>query len=306
MDRYDHVCDAAKSVFAQTHANIELILVSDGEERLAERFHEDFGERDDVVVHCNDRNVGLAAARNNGASLATGDVVAFLDDDAIADQRWVEELVAVYAEKDVPAVGGRMVPAWVAGEPTYLPEEFYWLVGVTHRGFGPAGDPDEAGEVRNTFGSNISFRRDVFEDLGGFDRAMGGRTGDKNLQAEEPELCARMRRAYGHGVYYNPDAFVAHKVLAYRTDPGWLVDRAFWQGYSKRGMDVLVPEATGEESNFARQLLFQSVPTRVRDLVISPSVAGLLQLVVLVLLTAAVSCGYGYGVLQFDEAGALA
>jgi len=296
LERYDDCCEAAESVLGQSHDNVELVLVSDGDQELYEQFEADFGDRDDVVCTQTDENVGLAAARNAGTAVATGDVFAFLDDDAIADRDWLVELISVYEEQDVPAAGGRMVPYWVAGEPAFLPEEFYWLVGVTHEGFGPNGDPDEAGEVRNTFGSNISFRREVYEALGGFDPEIGGRTGEKNLQAEEPELCARMQSEFGHGVYYTPDARVAHKVFDYRTDPGWLVDRAFWQGYSKRGMEVLVPESTGDESDFLRQLLFDSAPDRAGSLVKSPSVAAALQLVTLFALTACVGAGYLYGV----------
>jgi len=296
LERYEDCRTAAESVLGQSHEDVELVLVSDGDDAVYERFEADFGDRSNVIVHRTEENVGLAAARNAGTSVATGDVFAFFDDDALADREWLAELVSVYEERDVPAAGGRMVPYWVAGKPSFLPAEFYWLVGVTHRGFGPDGDPDEAGEVRNTFGSNISFRRDVFESLGGFEKEIGGRTGEKNLQAEEPELCARMQREYGHGVYYTPDARVAHKVFDYRTDPGWLVDRAFWQGYSKRGMDVLVPESTGDESAFLRQLLCDSAPERVGDLVRSPSVAGCLQLLALFVLTGVVGAGYLYGV----------
>ena len=180
LERYDDCREAAESVLGQSHEDVELVLVSDGNEALYERFLADFGDDDRVVCHETDSNVGLAAARNSGVSVATGDVFAFLDDDAVADRDWLAELVSVYEDRDVPAAGGRMVPYWVAGKPTFLPEEFYWLVGVTHRGFGPDGDPDEAGEVRNTFGSNISFRREVFESLGGFEKEIGGRTGEKN------------------------------------------------------------------------------------------------------------------------------
>jgi len=295
LDRYDDCRMAAESVLGQSHDDVELVLVSDGNEALYDRFEADFGDTDDVICTRTESNVGLAAARNHGTAAATGDIFAFLDDDALADRDWLTELVAVYEERDVPAVGGRMVPYWVAGQPSFLPEEYYWLVGVTHRGFGPNGDPDEAGEVRNTFGSNISFRRDVYEALGGFEKESGGRTGEKNLQAEEPELCARMQSEFGHGVYYTPSARVAHKVFNYRTDPGWLVDRAFWQGYSKRGMEVLVPESTGDESDFLRQLLFESVPDRIGGLVRSPSFAAVTQLLVLFVLTACVGAGYLYG-----------
>ncbi|OYR77047.1 glucosyl-dolichyl phosphate glucuronosyltransferase [Halorubrum ezzemoulense] len=291
LDMYEHFREAADSVLAQTHDDVELVVVVDGTPQVYERVAEDYGDREDTVVTCNDENVGLLASRNRGAELASGDVVAFIDDDAVADEAWTERLVRAYEEEDAIAAGGKMTPEWVAGKPSFLPEEFYWLVGVTHRGFA-----DGPGEVRNTFGSNISFRADVFADLGGFDVEIGGRKGDKNLQGGETELCARMREAYGQGVWYDPKAEVAHKVFEYRTEFRWLVDRAFWQGYSKRGMDVLAPESTGDESAFLRQLLFDSVPGRVGDLVRSPSVAGCLQLFALFVLTGVVGAGYLYGV----------
>jgi len=296
LERYDDCLEAAQSVLRQTHNNVELVLVSDGNDDVYEQFKADFDDRDGVLIHCNAKNVGLLESRNNGAELATGDVVAFIDDDAIAAEDWVAKLVDAYeADESRQAVGGRMVPAWIAGKPTFLPEEFYWLVGVTNRGFGPNGDPDEAGEVRNTFGSNISFHRDVFIELGGFEGDIGGRQGEKNLQGGETELCARLQTEYSTGVYYVPDALVAHKVFKYRTDPGWLVDRAFWQGYSKRGMEVLVPESTGKESDFLRDLLLSCVPRRLGSLVRSPSINGVLQLLFLFVLTGAVGAGYLYG-----------
>jgi Glycosyltransferases, probably involved in cell wall biogenesis len=294
VDRYEMFTEAADSVLDQTYEDTELVLVSDGSEAVYERFVADYGGRDDVIIHCNEENVGLLKSRNNGAEAATGDVVAFIDDDAVADPGWVAALVSVYESEGVLAAGGRMTPAWVAGRPRFLPEEFYWLVGVTQRGFA-----DGPGEVRNTFGSNISFDRATFLELGGFESDIGGRKGDANLQGGETELCARLRSEYGSGVYYTPDAEVAHKVFEYRTDPRWLLDRAFWQGYSKRGMEVLVPESTGEEYDFLGQLLTEFAPDRARGLISGPSVEKLLQFVMLFVFTAAVGSGYLYGVLRW-------
>jgi len=289
LDMYDEFLEAAESVRSQTYDDVELVVVVDGTESVHERVLEDFGDADDVLVHCNDRNRGLLESRNTGAKLATGEVVAFIDDDAIAAPDWVERLVSTYERTDAIAAGGKMAPKWVAGKPSFLPEEFYWLVGVTHRGFA-----DGPTEVRNTFGSNISFSREVFLDLDGFDTDIGGRKGDKNLQGGETELCARMREAYGSGVMYDPNAVVAHKVYDYRTDPKWLLERAFWQGYSKRAMEVLVPESSGEETDFLRQLVTEFVPERLRWLGRSPSVDGLAQLVMLLVFTGLVGAGYLY------------
>jgi glycosyltransferase involved in cell wall biosynthesis len=294
LERYDDCRDAADSVLEQTHDDVELVLVSDGADDVCAAFRADYADAGDAThdtkIVCLDENVGLLRARNAGAEAATGEVVAFLDDDAVAAPDWLELLCAVYEDRDVPAVGGKMVPEWVAGKPAHLPAEFYWLVGVTHDGFA-----EGPGEVRNTFGSNISFRREVFLDLGGFEAEIGGRKGGANLQGGETELCARMAAEYGHGVYYVPDAEVGHKVFEYRTDLFWLLDRAFWQGYSKRGMEVLVPESTGAESAFLGHLLSTSLPRRVRQLATGPSTTKLLQLVMLPVFTAAVGLGYLWG-----------
>jgi len=294
MERYADLQEVVESLLAQTHDDVEVVLVSDGNETVCANLRDDYGDREAVVVHCLEENVGLLDARNAGAETASGEVVAFIDDDAIADEEWIERLVDVYESHDVPAVGGKMTPAWVAGKPSFLPEEFYWLVGVTHRGFA-----DGPGEVRNTFGSNISFRRDVFLDLGGFETNIGGRQGDANLQGGETELCARLEQTYGRGVYYNPEAEVAHKVFEYRTEPKWLLDRAFWQGYSKRGMEVFVPESTGEESEFLGRLCFEFAPDRLTGLLTDPSRERASQFVWLFLLTAAVGFGYLYGMTKW-------
>jgi glycosyltransferase involved in cell wall biosynthesis len=299
LDRYDDLLEAAESVRSQTCENVELVLVSDGNDEVSERFEWDFGTDEDTVITALPENRGLLEARNHGAETASGDVVAFLDDDAIAEPGWVAELVEAYEQRDAIAAGGKMVPEWVAGKPGFLPEEFYWLIGATHRGFGPEGDFENAGEVRNTNGSNISFDREVFLELGGFDADIGGRKGDANLQGGETELCARLQEGYGQGVWYNPKAVVAHKVFEYRTEVRWLLNRAFWQGYSKRAMETFVEDSTDEETDFLRRLLTEFAPERLRSAVTSPSKTAITQLVMLFVLTGTVGAGYLYGALKY-------
>lgn len=293
MERYPHIQDAATSVLNQSHNDVELVLISDGNDELYEAMQEDYEGQENVKTECNDENRGLSFSRNHGVEIATGDVIAFLDDDAVADEDWVSTLVDAYERHDALAVGGKMTPIWVDGEPNYLPEEFYWLVGVTHRGF-----PEEECEVRNTFGSNISFRRDVLEELGGFDEDLG-RKGDAQVQGEETELSARMYDEYGERVWYIPEAKVGHKVFDYRTDRKWLLERAFWQGYSKRVMDEIVDDGGNQESDYLRQILFAFLPSRVSGLIRRPSWSRVDQLLMLVILTSTVGFGFIYGLLRY-------
>jgi GT2 family glycosyltransferase len=256
-------------------------VVVDGNEELYTKISEN-KNIDKIIL--NDKNLGLSESRNKGIKEAKGDIIAFFDDDAVADENWLEELVKMYEEKEAIAAGGKLLPKWKKPKkPKFLPEEYYWLVGATHKGF-----PEKVTEVRNTFGSNLSFKADVLRELGGFRSEMGVK-GKGLLQGEETELCERMRNKFGKGVIYNPDAIVYHKVFPERLKIRFLLKRAFWQGYSKRMMKEL-GYSIEEESDFVKNLIFNSIPERLK-----PSLTNLLQLVFLGILTLAVAWGYIFG-----------
>lgn len=288
-DRYEHFIEAIESVREQTYQAVEIVAVVDGNEDVFKRVQTDLGDSEDLVCHYNETNRGISYSRTKGAEIASGDIVVFLDDDAVAAPDWLEELVNVYEETDAVAVGGRMAPKWVADEPAFLPQEFYWLIGVTHRGFA-----EHMEEVRNTYGSNLSFRRKVFLEAGGFDENTGLKE-DSKVQAHEAPVCLRVRKNTGKGVIYNENAVVYHKIFDYRTEPMWLLSRAFWQGYSKRVMELLLDEEDNGKETYLKQLLFSFVPQRIRSLIAKPSVPKLLQLIMLFVFTGTVGIGYLYG-----------
>jgi glycosyltransferase involved in cell wall biosynthesis len=288
---YDDFAECVEAVLAQTHDDVEAVIVVDGKEEIEERARADWGDRDDVIIYRTHEDAGPISRANMGAVQATGDVVAITDADAVPETDWVAELVDAYERHDAVAVGGRIEPKWVAGEAEYVPEEFYFLIGATQKGFA-----DGETEVRNTFGGNISFKRDVYLRLGGI--KLGG-IDPNQVQGRETELCTRMQREYGQGVIYNPDAVVSHKIYDYRTEKRWLVERAFWQGYSKRAMAVLVPDSTGDESEFLGRLLTEFVPNRVRELVARPTKPKAAQLVTLFVLLAATGFGFLWGLVKW-------
>jgi glycosyltransferase involved in cell wall biosynthesis len=295
MDRYGPFTEAVNSVLEQTYEPLEVVLVVDGNSDVFARVTEDFGDEENVVLHCNNENRGISYSRTKGAELASGDIVAMIDDDATAEPDWIAKLVKTYEDNpEAVAVGGHVVPDWVAHKPDFFPEEFYWLVGCDERGFG-----EHMEEVRNTYGSNISFKRDVFLEAGGYDTNTG-RKGDKHVQAHEAPVCIRIYNNTGKRVIYNKRARVDHKLFEYRTQFRWLVFRSFWQGYSKRVMDLLYPEASGDKNDYLRDLMLVYVVDRLVKLVKEPSAAKVQQLIAIFVFTAAVGFGYVYGLLTPD------
>jgi glycosyltransferase involved in cell wall biosynthesis len=291
MDRYEVFCDAVDSVLEQQYEPIEIVLVVDGNETVHERVVDEYGDVDRVRIHNNDENQGISYSRTKGAELATGEIVAFIDDDAAAEPDWVAKLLEVYEETDAIAVGGDVKPDWQTAKPDFFPEEFYWLVGVVEPGFAEDGE-----EVRNTYGSNISYRREEFLEVGGYDPNTG-RKGDKHLQAHEAPVGIRLLEEYGQGMVFTEDAVVHHTLFDYRGEFDWLVSRSFWQGYSKRVMDLLYPDAPDDKGDYLRQLLTERVPGRLKGLVRSPSMAAVKQLIAIFVFTGMVGLGYLYAIL---------
>lgn len=291
MDRCEVFCDAIESILSQTYSQIELILVIDGNDTVYNCVNSDYDDIDNIKLHLNSKNRGISFSRTKGAELASGDIVAFIDDDGRAEPDWVEQLVSTYQETNALAVAGPVIPNWVSEEPPFFPAEFYWLVGCTERGFAEDGD-----EIRNGYGSNISYRRDIFLEIGGYD-VNTGRKGDAHIQAHEAPVGIKLLEKYDRGMIYNEDAVVHHTLFDYRGQFTWLLFRSFWQGYSKRVMDVLYPETYGNERQFLKSLAFKYVPSRMKKAVVHRSGKQLLQLFTILVFTCSVGLGYLYGLL---------
>jgi len=285
--RYPDFIEAIISLTNQIYNNIEIITVIDGNKELYNNVKEyRIINKIKMEVILNSENLGLSESRNIGIKYAKGDIIAFFDDDAVAEKNWIIELVRMYEEYGAIAAGGKLVPLWIGKKMDFLPEEYYWLIGATHRGF-----PEGITEVRNTFGSNISFRTEVLDALGGFRGEMGVR-GSGALQGEETEMCVRMKERFGKGVMYNPDAVVYHKIVSERTKITFLLRRAFWQGYSKRMMNEM-GYSMDVESDFLRNLVCDGVFGRVKE-ILRLKIVPAIQIFFLGLFTATVVLGYVY------------
>ncbi|MFB6283503.1 MAG: glycosyltransferase [Halobacteria archaeon] len=292
MDRYPDFKECCDSVLAQTYDDIQLVIIVDGNDDVCEKARKDYGDRNDTKIFCSHDDAGPISRANMGSVVSDGDIVALTDDDAVPRIDWVEKLVETYERHDAVAVGGRIVPEWVAGYASYIPEEFYFLIGATHKGF-----RKDEGEVRNTFGANLSYDREAYLKLGGIKQ---GGLGPKKIQGRETEFCVRLEEEYGKGVIYNPEAVVSHKIYDFRKNPIWLVKRAFWQGYSKRGMEKLMPKTQdGEEVDFLGDLLNEFIPGRFDSMVEKKSPSEALQLLMLLILTFSVGLGYLWGALRW-------
>ncbi|TIU88919.1 MAG: glycosyltransferase family 2 protein, partial [Mesorhizobium sp.] len=109
LDRWDELKRAVGSVLTQTHAPREIVVVVDNNEALRERATQEIAG---VTVLANARQPGLSGGRMTGAEYTTAPVIAFLDDDAVADPHWLAELLEAYRDPTVLGAGGPVEPLW--------------------------------------------------------------------------------------------------------------------------------------------------------------------------------------------------
>lgn len=197
-------------------ARTQVVVVDDGSTDGTADVARRFGV--EVVVH--EQNRGISAARNSGIRAARAPIVAFTDDDCVPTESWLEQLIAGYDRDDVVAVGGPIEVHRVTSlvhrflvdnnplaplelelaDHTSLPDR---LVLYVRRMWG---SPAPVGEraVYSFAGANMSFRRDVLEQLGCFDSRM-------TFGADDEYICRRARERYpDHLLWFTPEAVVRH------------------------------------------------------------------------------------------------
>jgi glycosyltransferase involved in cell wall biosynthesis len=276
--RWPELQAAVRSLGRQTLPPHEVVVVVDGNPKLAAEARSSLTS---TVVVENTRIPGLAGARNSGLEAVSAAIVAFLDDDAVASDCWLELLVSGYDDPNIAGVGGSAEPIWETARPPWFPPEFDWVVGCTYLGM-----PETAKPVRNMFGCNMSFRRDLLRELGGFRLGYG---------CDETELCIRLQQRWPEKrVLYLPEARVFHHVPTNRTRFGRFLARCYFEGGSKAVVSRLVGASDGlaSERAYVRQVLPTGIGRGLRETIGHGRVSGAAQAGAIVAGLASTVAGY--------------
>lgn len=210
------------SIYAQDYpeSSLEVMIVdggsTDGTEELCKEFPQ--------IQFITESRFGLAYARNKGAELARGFIVAYTDDDCIVDKLWLRNLIAGFQfSENVMGVGGPVYPL----HPEIIPEKIHVKAAL-----GLFDDGESTKLTEGIITSNSAFKKGIFKTIK-FDETLGiTRRGKLVLSDEDTDFCRKIVNS-GYKLRYVPHAKVYHRIHKERIRIPYIVKHALHGGISK-------------------------------------------------------------------------
>lgn len=212
-DRTDDLGHCLDSLSRLDYPNLELLVIDNAPSTNATE--QLVRARYQSVKYLRELTPGLSHARNLGIAEASGALIAFTDDDVVADPGWVSALAKLFVESpEVMAITGFVVPFELETEPQALFE----LQGGFGRGFDRKWYQVEPGNTSRSelhhgagkfgTGANMAFRKQVFDRVGLFDVALGA--GTVTCGGDDIDMFFRIIQE-GHILVYEPAVLVYHR-----------------------------------------------------------------------------------------------
>ena len=211
-NRASYISDALDSLYLQTaglNAFEAIIVDNNSTDNTAEVFAQWRSKHPDgSFTYLTESKQGASFARNTGAAVAKGAWLCFMDDDAVATPNYVENILNhIKTKPDAVGFGGRIIPKYIPAEPKWMSYYVSSLVG--NFDYAPIACAFKKGKY--PLESNMIVKKDIYEQIGGFNVNLPGVVGTLRIGGEGKELFYKIL-ALGNTIYYDPSICVHHVV----------------------------------------------------------------------------------------------
>lgn len=297
MARANDLATGLDGIRLQTYRRIETIVIIEKSQELFEftKNYVDQMKLEKVRIFFSETQGGMSGGRNLGIEKARGDIIAFIDDDAKPFPEWAQEMVKTYEDDSIIGVMGGVIPSWEDESMSWFPQEFYWLLACT-----ASMGLKAITEVRNVWGTNLSFRKEAFDSCGSFTTTFGlqrgGKKGWHDPPSEDVDFSLRVRKETGKRIVFNPLAQVAHKITHDRLQWRFIIRRSCSVGYQRRMIKTLyhnypIDDLLGPEHDLLKRIFSRLLSQTLKNFFKSPRIALRIFFLTLVILSS-VALGY--------------
>lgn len=227
-DRPYTINKAIEKLLENTVKPHEIIVVDQSQNDLTFHALTPFIESGSIL-YVKETISGASRARNIGWEKAQGDIIAFTDDDALVDSKWIENIRQTFEHNtsNIGVLGGKVIPVYEEKDPTWsIPARWSHLLPSYDQG-------DTIGLFREgAFPAtvNYSVSRFLLEKFKGFNEDIGPHAGRKiQIPGEDAELALRLKQN-GFDIIYNPSCIVYHPVPLSRQNLVFLNTSIFGEG----------------------------------------------------------------------------
>ena len=221
-NRASYISGALDSLYHQSAGldNFEAIIVDNNStDNTAEVFKQwRSSHANGSFTYLTESKQGASFARNTGAKGAKGQWLCFMDDDAIANSNYVENIIKhIKTKPEAIGFGGRIIPKYIPSEPEWMSYYVSSLVG--NFDYAPTACAFENGKY--PLESNMIVKKDIYDSIGGFNTELPGVVGILRIGGEGKELFYKLL-ALGHTIYYDPTICVEHVVEVKKLTPEYM------------------------------------------------------------------------------------
>ena len=187
-----------------------------------------------LIKYIREDKIGLSNARNRGIKESSGEIIAFVDDDAIIPPHWMVNILNHFKlNSSAYVIGSKVIAQFTSPPPSWLTKELEVYISSFDKG-------EESFIMKyNEYprGVNMAFRKDAFIKAGIFLDCFG-RKGKSLMSYEEIEICYRIEKL-GYNIVYIPNAEVYHLIRGNRLNDEWFIERHYWQGRSEGLFEII-------------------------------------------------------------------
>ena len=220
-NRADVIRGCLESLAAQEFRDFEVIVVDNNSTDASAVLVRGFAEKDARFRLVTEMNQGVAFCRNRGWREASGEFIAYMDDDGRAMPDWLSVMNRIIMEQNPDIFGGPIRPFHTSPAPAWWKDDWETRVHAPATGW--------MNDDQYISGSNLIIRRSLLERLNGFDTASGMK-GSVIAYGEEP-IFMRRARAAGARVYYDHALANEHHVPDFKKQVLYWLYARYRSGY---------------------------------------------------------------------------